>query len=137
LVRGDTNRTGDVFLRDRARATTTRISVSSTGVQANGSSDLTTLSISYDGRYIAFDSQATNLVLGDTNGKEDVFVRDQATHTTGRVSVSSTGTQTRYFSEGEAIAANAGYVVFTSFAGNLVPNDTNHVTDVFIHHPLP
>jgi Tol biopolymer transport system component len=141
LVAGDTNHTWDVFLRDRGRGTTSRNSVSSTGAQANNSSALVSVSVSADGRYVAFPSLASNLVPHDTNGSYDVFVRDRATHTTGLVSASSTGVEGdgggHIGSTGPALAANGGFVVFESDATNLVPNDTNGATDVFIHRPLP
>jgi Tol biopolymer transport system component len=75
LVPGDTNDTTDVFVRDRQTGTTSRVSVSGTGGQANGSNYRP--AISADGRYVAFDSDASNLVPGDTNDTNDVFVRDR------------------------------------------------------------
>jgi Tol biopolymer transport system component len=91
LVSGDTNAFVDVFVYDRVQATTVRVSLSSAGVQGNDSSWLP--SISADGRYVSFTSEANNLVAGDTNNYPDVFVRDLRTGTTVRVSVSSTGGQ--------------------------------------------
>jgi hypothetical protein len=91
LVASDTNGTSDVFLYDRILATTTRVSVSSAGVQANLSSSLP--AISADGRYISYRSAATNLVTGDTNGFGDVFLYDRVLATTTRVSVTSAGVQ--------------------------------------------
>ena len=79
LVAGDTNATDDMFVRDRQAGTTERVSVSSTGVQGNGPSGFGGVAISADGRFVAFDSPATNLVPGDTNGQNDVFVRDRQT----------------------------------------------------------
>ena len=90
LVRGDTNRDFDVFVRDRRRGTTRRVSVSSSERQGNDfSGEYAT--ISYEGRYVAFDSYASNLVPGDSNGDGDAFVRDIQAGTTRRVSVSNTG----------------------------------------------
>lgn len=132
LVPGDTNGDYDVFLRDRRLHTTTRISVSSTGAQANGRS-LSRLAMSPDGRYVAFLSSASNLVPGDTNTVEDAFVRDNLGHTTGRVNLSSTGAQAdRATSFNVGISANGRYVVFFTDATNLVPDDTNDVSDVFV-----
>src|SRR5690606_196143 len=91
LVRGDTNGREDVFVRDLLLGTTVRASVSSSGEQADGASREP--SISADGRFVAFSSVATNLVGGDTNGREDVFVRDLVLGTTTRVSVSSDGVE--------------------------------------------
>jgi archaellum component FlaF (FlaF/FlaG flagellin family) len=74
LVPGDTNGAVDVFVRDRRAGTTSRVSVSSTGAQANGYSYDPAMSA--DGRYVGFDSDASNLVPGDTNGVNDVFLRN-------------------------------------------------------------
>jgi Tol biopolymer transport system component len=84
LVAGDTNGMFDIFMRDRQTGTTTLVSRDSTGVEGDGDSQYP--SISADGRYVAFQSYATNLVAGDTNGKTDIFVRDRQTGTTTRVS---------------------------------------------------
>jgi archaellum component FlaF (FlaF/FlaG flagellin family) len=131
LVPGDTNRWSDVFVHDRQTGQTTRVSVSSTGQQANDESRLP--EISADGRYIAFQSRASNLVPGDTNGWSDVFVHDRQTGQTTRVSVSSTGQQADWSSENPAISADGRYVTFQSGASNLVPGDTNYSGDVFVH----
>ena len=96
LVAGDTNGMSDVFVRDRATGITTRDSVGPGGAQATGPS--ANASLSADGRYVAFESTASNLVAGDTNGISDVFVRDRATGITTRVSVATGG--------GEATSGN-------------------------------
>jgi Tol biopolymer transport system component len=132
LVAGDTNRRWDIFVRDRKMGTTQRVSVSSAGKQANYDSFGGT--ISADGRSIAFDSQASNLVAGDTNGHFDIFVRNRTTGRTRRVSVSSTGIQGNGRSREPAISADGRLVVFTSFASNLVPDDKNGKTDVFVRN---
>ena len=131
LVPGDTNEATDVFVRDRQTGTTRRVSVSSGGVQGNNTSFSQALSA--DGRFVAFRSDATNLVPGDTNGMGDVFVRDRQTGTTRRVSVSSGGAQGNNPSFSQAISAGGRFVVFGSDATNLVPGDTNHAEDVFVH----
>src|SRR3954469_12976392 len=130
LVGGDTNGTTDVFLRDLANQVTRRISVNSNGVQANGAS--VEPSISADGRYIAFDSEASNLVAGDTNGASDVFIRDMTNHVTRRLSVTSSGAQSKGVSFDPSISADGRYVAFDSSAVNLVKGDTNGSTDVFV-----
>jgi len=138
LVSGDTNGKADIFLYDRDTATTTRISVSTTGTQANNASDEPT--ISADGATIAFGSSATNLVTGDSNAATDVFAHDRATGSTTRVSVSSNGTQGDGTSGGRVadnrrsayISADGRYVMFGSEATNLVASDTNATTDVFV-----
>jgi Tol biopolymer transport system component len=90
LVPGDTNNTSDIFVRDLLTNTTTRVSVDSAGNQGNYTSE-NFPSISADGRFVAFQSYATNLVPGDTNNRADIFVRDLSTNTTTLVSVSSSG----------------------------------------------
>src|SRR5262245_2345389 len=136
LVPGDTNGAADVFVRDRLTGTTERVSVSSTGAQANGNSGLLNgmggPSISADGRYVAFDSEAANLVKGDTNGAIDVFVHDRLTGTTERVSVASDETQANGDSTHPSISADGNRVAYGSFASNLVQPDTNFAQDVFV-----
>ena len=136
LVPGDTNRAVDVFLRDRVKGTTQRVSVGGRGKQANRESEQP--SISADGRYVAFQSNASNLVPGDTNGLSDVFVRDRKLRRTTRISVDSRGRQgagdpTRNGSNASAISGDGRYVVFHSAASNLVSGDTNGVFDIFVH----
>jgi Tol biopolymer transport system component len=131
LVPGDTNGYPDVFVRDQQAGQTTRVSVSSAGTQANSNSG--SGSISADGRYVAFDSDASNLVPGDTNGMWDVFVHDRQTGQTTRVSLASDGTQGNSGSRGPSISADGRYVAFWSYASNLVPGDTNGKRDVFVH----
>jgi len=130
LVAGVNNGEWHIFVRDRLAGTTQCASVSPTGVQGNGSS--LAPSISADGRHVAFHSGATNLVLGDTNGMRDVFVRDRLTGTTRRVSVSSAGVQGDLDSASPSIAADSGCVAFVACATNLVPDDTNGWADVFV-----
>lgn len=134
LVRGDTNGREDVFVRDLLLGTTVRASVSSSGEQADGASREP--SISADGRFVAFSSVATNLVGGDTNGREDVFVRDLVLGTTTRVSVSSDGVEADRSSYFPSISADGRFVAFTSIASNLVAADTNQHSDVFVHDLL-
>ena len=132
LVPGHTNGPGfrDVFLRDRRAGTTERISVDSRGNGVYGSSDQP--AISADGRFVAFVSTAPGLVPGDTNGVGDVFVRDRETGVTERVSVDSAGVGAQGPSGRPAISADGRFVSFDSTAPNLVPADTNGVSDVFL-----
>ena len=130
LVSGDTNGYQDVFVRDLETGTTERVSVSSAGVQGNNSS--TSPSISEDGRYVAFQSSANNLVAGDSNAKSDIFVRDRETGTTERVSVSSAGVEGNDNSSAPSISADGRYVAFYSGANNLVAGDANGYLDVFV-----
>jgi len=128
LVAGDTNRATDVFVRDRQAGVTTLVSVDSAGVQANGRSGA--LSISGDGRYVAFLSNVTNLVQGDTNKAQDIFLRDRETGVTSRVSVTWRG-EANGGSFHPAISADGQFVAYDSFASNLDYGDTNGVHDVF------
>ena len=134
LVTGDTNGAWDVFVRDRQRRVTERVSIATSGSQGN--SDSYVPAISGDGRYVAFESIATNLVPGDTNGFRDVFVRDRQTGTTERVSVDSNGVQGNGISYAASISANGRYVGFSSMASNLVPGDTNGTWDAFVRDLL-
>ena len=131
LVAGDFNLSQDVFVHDRSTGVTTRVSIASDGTQGNGSS--VNPSLSADGRYIAFQSAASNLVAGDTNDADDVFVHDWSTGVTSLVSVGAGGTQANGSSVGPSISADGHYVTFQSAASNLVANDTNGVNDVFVH----
>src|SRR5213076_3051692 len=131
LVAADTNGASDVFVRDRLTGTTERVSVASGGTQSNAASLGSALSA--DGRLVAFQSDATNLVVGDTNGATDVFVRDRQTGMTARVSVASDGTQANNVSSYPALSADGRFVAFQSDATNLVVGDTNGKTDVFVH----
>ena len=118
LVADDANGVSDVFLRDLAAGTTTRLSVSFTGSDADLASAEPALS--GDGRFVAFSSQATNLVVGDTNNVSDVFVRDRLAGTTTRVSVSTTGGEANAASTGPSVSRDGRVVSFLSTATNLV-----------------
>jgi Tol biopolymer transport system component len=130
LVPGDTNGVADIFVRDMKTGTTRRVSIRSGGGQSDGASTLP--SISGDGRYVAFESAATNLVAGDSNGFNDVFVRDRKTGKTRRVSVGSGGIQGDERSGNATISANGRFVIFGSRATNLVSGDTNGFDDIFV-----
>jgi Tol biopolymer transport system component len=126
LVPGDTNGSDDVFLRDRRAGTTTRISVSSTGAQADSISG--TPAISADGRYVAFASAASTFVPGDIEYSWNIFVHDTRTGRTEQVDVSSAGAPADLDSYHPALSADGRYVAFTSYAGNLVPGaELGHV----------
>ncbi len=139
----DPNATVDVFARDIAGATTHLISRASAsggvdgalGNAASGSVSAPPVRrvwISGDGRWVAFESGATNLVGGDTNGKVDIFVRDRVLKATERVSVHTDGTQALQDNAGPRISRDGRYVVWTSYAPNLVPSDNNAVHDCFL-----
>jgi archaellum component FlaF (FlaF/FlaG flagellin family) len=130
LVPDDTNDAVDIFVHDNSTGQTTRVSVSSRGAQANSLSVLP--NISADGRFVAFESAASNLVAGDTNGTLDIFVHDRLTGQTVRASVSSSGQESNGRSDKPTISGNGRFVSFFSPASNLVAGDTNNATDVFV-----
>lgn len=131
LVPDDTNGMQDVFVRDLQLGLTTRVSVDSAGGQGNADAD--TPSISSDGHYVAFYSNATNIVVGDNGAGPDIFVHDRVTAQTTRVSVSSTGAEGNAGSYYPSISADGRYVAFFSSATNIAPGDTNFDPDVFVH----
>jgi Tol biopolymer transport system component len=135
LVPGDTNGDWDVFVHDRQTGMTERASVASDGTQGNSDSGNYGVSMSADGRYVAFASLASNLVPGDTNGDWDAFVHDRQAGMTERASVASDGTQGNSDSGnyGVSMSADGRYVVFNSYASNLLPGDTNETCDTFVH----
>jgi len=133
LVPKDTNRRPDVFVRDVLAATTTRVSVTSEGKQAQGESFGP--SISADGRVVVFSSEAS-LVPGDTNRRVDVYAHNLATGQTSLISTSSTGKQGNDDSFGESVSADGRFVTFGSFADNMVPGDTNGALDIFLRDTL-
>jgi len=141
LVPGDTNWAWDIFVHDRLTGVTERVSVSSAGEQGDGDSGYP--SISAEGRYVAFESGAYNLVPGDTNWTCDIFVHDRLTGTTERVSVSSEGHEGNgnsslpfHTADGRYVNADGRYVASYSEASNLVPGDTNGIGDVFVRDRL-
>src|SRR5688500_6889490 len=112
LVAGDTNGVGDVFVRDRRTGVTERVSVGAKGVQGDGDSNFLGIStapaISDDGRYVAFKSDASNLVKGDRNQLTDVFVRDRAAGATEKISGDGGG-------DNPGISPDGNFVAFETF----------------------
>ncbi|MCB2189885.1 MAG: hypothetical protein KQJ78_26015 [Deltaproteobacteria bacterium] len=133
LVSGDTNGAFDVFVRDRLTGITTRVSVSSSGGEADQES--WNPSISRDGRYVVFASNATNLITGDVNAKSDVFLHDRVTGSTLRVSQTPAGAGGNGDSVSAAISGDGRYVAFQSHATNLTSDVDVNVTmaDVFVY----
>ncbi len=131
LVPNDTNSVDDVFVRDVQTGQTRRVNVSSSGAQA----DAATMAamISADGRYVAFDSGATNLVTGDGNGLPDVFLHDLQTGQTTRLSVDTAGGDPNGSSGGAVISRDGRHVGYFSAASDLVAGDSNGFQDVFVH----
>jgi Tol biopolymer transport system component len=129
LVSADTNGAADVFVRDRTTGVTTRQSVDTTGSDSDGASRYPAMDSS--GRYLAFESDASDLVSGDANGVRDVFVRDRFSHTTERASLDEDGGESNGISSRATLSADGRYAAFDSLAANLVPGDGNGVLDVF------
>ncbi len=144
LISDDTNQVWDIFVHDRDKGETTRVSVSSDGLQADAGSY--GVAISADGRIVAFGSNATNLVPADTNNVMDVFIHDRQSGKTQRVSVASDGSQGNEpsgflviapngidLAYGPMITSDGSTVAFMSNATNLVAGDTNANQDIFIN----
>ncbi len=143
LVAADTNNVHDVFVRDTCTGATgctpatIRVSVATDGTQGNAIS--VRCAISASGRYVAFESNASTLVAGDTNALTDVFVRDtcigatSCTPTTTRVSLGLVGAQGNGNTQFAKVSSSGRFVLFASYATNLVPSDTNNRQDAFVH----
>ncbi len=131
LVESDTNNAYDVFVWEAATGQTIRVSVASDGTQGNGQS--WRVALSGDGLHVAFQSDASNLVAGDTNGFNDIFVHDVDTGLTERISVAADGAEANGNSWQPAISTNGRYVAFQSDASNLVLGDTNAASDIFLY----
>lgn len=130
LVPNDTNNFSDVFLRDRQLGTTVRVSVDANGAETNNGSGAP--AVSADGRFVAFESDATNLIAGDTNGFTDIYLKDMQTGAVTRVSVDSSGAQADNNSSSPSISGDGRYVAFATDADNLAPNDVNGVRDIIV-----
>lgn len=144
LVNGDVNGNGDVFVLDRRTHLTSRVSVKTvTGEEGScdvppaGSLDCTSFDphLSHDGNLVVFGSTFSNLVSGDTNAQSDIFVHDQSTKVTERVSVGPAGVESDGFSGNPGISADGRYVVFESKGTTLIGagQDTNGFSDIFVH----
>jgi Tol biopolymer transport system component len=131
VVAGDSNGVSDIFVRDRQLATTVRVSVDSLGTEGNADS-FQTSAISADGRFVAFESRASNLVASDNNHRADVFVHDLQTGVTDRVSVRTNGNEGNLDSYAPSISADGRHVAFFSAASNLVAGDKNGGWDCFV-----
>ncbi len=120
----------DIFVKDLVTGAITRVSTNASGAQAANLSRNPVFSP--DGTKVAFASFANNLVAGDTNGTQDIFVKDLVTGAVTRVSTSAAGAQSNNYSIDAAFSPDGTKLVFTSNAGNLVAGDTNGVPDIFI-----
>ena len=137
LVTGDTNGEEDLFTYDRVSAVVTRANVSTAGTPAEPADNGIHIvgdrpAVSADGRFVAFDSMAGNLVADDGNGVADVFVRDRQAGTTERVSLRSDGMEASLPSGGPAISDDGRFVAFWSQAA-LTPDDVDGVFDVYVY----
>jgi Tol biopolymer transport system component len=132
LVSNDTTTGSDAFLHDRQTGSTTRLSISSIGAEAN--SDTHNVAICGDGSTMVLWSAASNLVPADTNIADDVFIRNRQGNTTERVSIGSAGAQANGQSRswGPSISSDGRFVGFASSATNLVPQDTAGRDDAFV-----
>ncbi|WP_150047268.1 TolB family protein [Methylomonas rhizoryzae] len=131
LIETDGNQFGDIFLTDRIKGHTTRVSASSDGGDGNGESYAPALSA--NGRWLAFASAASNLLVGDDNGVDDVFLYDKQRKTLSRVSAGTTGAVNDGNSNFPSISATGRWIAFTSAADNLVGNDGNGHADIFLY----
>ena len=133
LVTTDTNNAIDVFLRDLSANSMRLVSTAADGGQGNAGA-LNRPALSADGRFVAFDSLASNLLADDSNGRDDVFLKDMLTGAVTRASTAADGTQQNGGFQGTlrpVISADGRYVAFASSASNLVAGDTNGAIDVF------
>ena len=117
------------FSRPTASSIISRIVSAEDGTQANGHNGFA--SFSADGHYLVFESPASNLVAGDTNGSADIFRKDLLTGEVVRISTTGTGAEGNGHSNNVALSADGRYAVFTSSADNLVAGDTNGKADIF------
>ena len=149
LVPGDSNRRHDVFVHDLRQHETRRVSVTSAGDEVcqelpsiGDSCGSYGARMSADGRRVAFTSEATDLVAGDSNATSDVFVHDLRARETTRVSVDASGGQVcerrrwELCNNGPSISGDGRFVAFASWAADVVPGDTNGAQDVFVRGPL-
>src|SRR5262249_33516723 len=130
LVAGDTNLISDIFVHQRGSGVTTRVSVDSAGNQSAWGAAHAALSS--NGDVVAFETVASDLAAGDTNGLIDVYVHVRSTGVTERVSVSTAGAEGDGHSTNAALSADGQIVAFTTLATNLVPDDANGVFDVLV-----
>ena len=135
LVSNDTNGQTDVFVRDRLMGTTERVSVNSDGEEGNAESGRFGTAITPDGRYVVFESFATNLAGSDTNENSDIFLHDRQTGITEMVSVASSGVQGDDASSYPEISNNGRFITFSSVSRNIATPDQTTM-DIFVHDRL-
>jgi Tol biopolymer transport system component len=130
LVAGDANGTSDIFRHDLKKSKTILVTLDSGGLQANGPS--TDPAVSGNGRWVTFESTATNLVAGDLGGKKDIFLRDESNDVTIRASVNSIGIEANEHSHEPDVGDNGRRIVFETRATNLDVTDTNTTNDIYL-----
>jgi Tol biopolymer transport system component len=130
LVEGDTENSADVFVKDLATGDLILVSAAADGTKGNGNSMYPSLSA--DGTHVAFNSDASNLVEGDTNGHTDVFVKNLTTGAITRASTATNGTQGDHDSVVPSVSADGSRVAFWSYASNWVAGDTELTADIFV-----
>jgi Tol biopolymer transport system component len=143
LVTPNTNGRLHIFVHDRESGQTVQVSLATDGTEGNG--DSRGAGLSYNGRFVAFRSDASNLVAGDTNGVADMFVRDRDTDNDGlfdepgavrtdRISMAADGSEATGSSfGGPSLSADGHMIAFAAEAANLVAGDTNESRDIFVH----
>lgn len=134
LVTGDTNGYEDIFAYDVLSRSTERVTVSSSGGQSTRYPDegFSTRSVSYDGQYVVYSSNDNGLVSGDSNNRDDIYLRDRRNGTTQLVSMRDASTYTTADSYYPSISDDGKYVVYISNDSGLVPGDTNSTPDIFV-----
>ena len=131
LVEGDDNGLDDIFVRDRVAGTTRRVNVSTAGEQASGGGSYH-VSVTDNGRFVIYLSDANNLVADDNNGFGDIFSYDRFTGVTRRHSLTPDGVGGNDYSRRPSVSANGKYIAFESLASDFVNDDDNLVQDVFL-----
>lgn len=135
LVPNDTNNATDIFVVDLTTGLTERVNVTSAGVQTNLNAFSWYPAISGDGQFVVFYSQATNLVLPDNNGSQpDIYLHDRNTDETTRVTIHTDGTQGNQDSYQPSISDDGQYISYQSWSSNLVDNDFNFTSDIFVYN---
>lgn len=131
LVDVDINGVGDIYLFGRRSGAMELVSVSDDGRQADGESYNS--AVTPNGRYVAFDSLAANLVQGDGNNTYDIFLRDRVAGRTERITVNRSGVEANGPSFDPVMSADGRFIAFYSYADNLVADDTNGASDIFVY----
>lgn len=131
----DTNGVDDIYVRDHQTGTTTLVSINHAGTGSSNSNISVRPAISPDGRFVVFESEASDFVASDTNGLTDIFLRDLQAETTTLISINHAGTDSgNGFSDNPRISANGRYIAFDSGANDLETTDTDNNVDVYVRN---